>query len=424
VGQLADKDAKTRAEAARALEEVGPPALKALDEIASHPDAGLRERAHEIRDRIAVADALLPRRFSLKCKDATVAEACRALTEQSGMQVVYAPKPDPDRAPPKTISLELDNVTFLEALDRLCQSAGLRIGFFGTPPWWRLTDGKPDPAAMIAYAGPLRLRASRIELLRTIDFQEKPVPSELLRLYLWMEGSANPAVLGWARPRAAEARDDTGRSLVLDLSAPAGTFNPIGAVTSASILLQPPAERGGTLKHLKIVIPVELMVRPQELGMVPSIVKAGGKAFWGEGGFRCKVLSAQRYGTNSLDVQLAILARENQSLDLRDVALRLSDDKGGEQVWFNSLTNPPLLTIREAEPEDLLWWSGAAQDSFPSPLPGAALALGTKLNRRQITVTARFTLPQALSGSAKLTLFRFERLRTELPFEFHDLPLP
>ena len=62
VKQLADKDAKTRTEAAQALEEVGPPALKVLDEAANHPDAAVRQRVKQVQDRIAVAEAVAPRR--------------------------------------------------------------------------------------------------------------------------------------------------------------------------------------------------------------------------------------------------------------------------------------------------------------------------------------------------------------------------
>jgi hypothetical protein len=45
-------------------------------------------------------------------------------------------------------------------------------------------------------------------------------------------------------------------------------------------------------------------------------------------------------------------------------------------------------------------------------------------NRRQWAGFAQFSTLEPIGSMAKLTLFRFDRLRTELPFEFRDLPLP
>jgi hypothetical protein len=112
-------------------------------------------------------------------------------------------------------------------------------------------------------------------------------------------------------------------------------------------------------------------------------------------------------------------------LDPRDLDLRLTDAKGREHRTAFLTTNSVARGVRELEAADLLWLSGPSQGAFPAALPWAALAQASRpLNRRQWTGWAQFSLPERLAAPARLTLSRFERLRTELPFEFRDLPLP
>jgi hypothetical protein len=101
-------------------------------------------------------------------------------------------------------------------------------------------------------------------------------------------------------------------------------------------------------------------------------------------------------------------------------------DRHGRVVQTTILTlNPSLQNVRELEAEDLLWLSGAPQGGFPAQLPWAALAPNARnLTRRTWSGFVQFSTPEALDSPAQLTLFRFEGRRTELPFEFRDLPLP
>jgi WD40 repeat protein/tRNA A-37 threonylcarbamoyl transferase component Bud32 len=426
--QLADNDAKTRTEAARALEEAGPPALKLLDEAAGHADAAVRERVSQVRDRIAVAEALSPRRFSLKLKDVPVADAIKALADKAGVRLNYI-RPLSVADPPKPVSLDLDGVPFLEALDRLCRAAGLSQ-FSSRPDVWTLRPGTPVPRELLAYAGPLRLQATSVEFQRLLGLQGKQQPSERLWLRLLQKSETRGAVLSQGRPRVVEARDDARRSLLLD---PAGAakpardlFNPIGYnLSSLTVMLQAPPVRGGILKHLKLALPVEVRARPQDVLTVTDFANAGGKTFFGDEGIRLKVQAVNMFGPNSAMIQFAVTAPEGRSLDPNGLGLRLTDAKGGEHPATSFNLNLFNQNVREPEAEDFLWLSGSPQGALLTRLPWAALAQGPRrLNRRQWTGFAQFVTPGPISSPSKLTLFRFERLRTELSFEFHDLPLP
>jgi len=428
VKQLADKDAKTQAEAAHALEEVGPPALKALDEAAKHPDAAVRRHVKQVQDRIAVAEAVAPRRISLKWKDVPIADALKALGKQAGMQLVYVPKPPPDGSPPKTITLELDGVTFLEALDRLCQTAGLNF-VPNTSRQWRLFDGKPSPREMAAFSGPVHLLATNLQFNRSLALQGQEQASESLNLQLLLASEVRAALLAYGQPRVVEARDDAGRSLLPDPQVPAPPagdfFGPLGFNPRRTVLLQPPPVRGGTLKHLKLVLPVEVLARQQDVLTVADFAKAVGKTFAGDDGVRLKVQFVNGLGTNWVNVQFAVSAPEGPPLDPNKLGMRLLDAKGAEHPASNFNINTFARPFRRPEAEDILWLSGSPQGGFPALVPWAALAQDhLNLKRRQWTGWANFSTQEPIIAPAKLTLFHFERLRTELPFEFRDLPLP
>jgi WD40 repeat protein len=435
VKQLADTEAKTRTEAAQALEEAGPPALKVLDKAAGHPDAAVRQRVQQVRDRIAVAEAVAPRRFSLAFQNTPLAEAITALADKAGVRLNYNPSPSAvgsirQRLAPKTVTLTLDGVPFLEALDRLCQAADL-VPFSSGPGSWTLQDGRPVPRELLAYAGPIRFQAGNMEFQRWLALQEKNQSQDQLRLHLSL--TSEPRNAGWtfAQPRAVEARDDAGRSLLPDpqtANQQNGVFFPPVGVgyNNAMVLLQPPPVRGGTLKHLKIVLPVQIVARREDVLTVTDLAKAGGKTLFGGEGIHLKIQSVSGLGNNGCNVQFAVSAPAGLSLDPNNLGLRLTDARGHDHPATNFFVNSfAAQTIREPEAEDLLWLSGPPQGAFLTSLPWAALARGSRnRDRRQWTGFAQFFSPEAVGQPLKLTLFRFERLRTELPFDFRDLPLP
>ncbi len=264
IKQLADPDAAKRSEAARALEEVGVPAMKVLEEAAGHTDAAVRQRVQQVRDRIAVAEALTPHRVGLTLKDVPVADAVKALAQQAGVGLLYFRK-DAD-GPPKTVTLELDGVPYLEALDRLCQIAGLSATPNGAEGWI-LRDGTSVSGELLAYAGPLRIQAANVEFTRRLELQEKNQSSEKLGVSLTVKSEARAAVLAVGRVRVLEASDDAGHSLLFDPQLKVLPDNDVfiptaqAQVATPAVLLQAPPVRGGKLQHLKLVLPVEIMAR-------------------------------------------------------------------------------------------------------------------------------------------------------------------
>jgi hypothetical protein len=428
VARLNDPDGKIRTEAATALEEVGPPALKALDEAATHRDMAVREQAKQVRDRIAVAEALNVHRCSLKLKEIPVADAVKTLADKSGFRLRYA-SPRFTFGQRKSVTLELDNVSFVEVMDRLCQAAGL-VAVPSGPDNWFLQEGKPPPHELISYAGPVRMQAVNVEYQTLLDLQGAKVTSEQLRLYLSLSSQARGSILSLGQPRAVEARDSTGRSLLADSQTPRPQNDffesmPWNFGTQRTVLLQPPPKRGGKLEKVKLVLPIEIKAAQQDVLTMTDLARAAGKTFFGKDGIRVKVRTAQINNPSYIQVLFDVLAPTGTSFDRNNLGIRLTDARGREHQasWFN--LNRIRRSVREAVPETMVWLSASGGPGFAAQLPWAALAPGS-LNgeRTRLSGNAQFFVQDGSVSAATITLFRFERLRSELAFEFRDVRLP
>jgi WD40 repeat protein len=424
IARLSDPDPRIRENAATALEEVGPPALKALDDAARHPDATVRERVKQVHDRIAVVQSLNPRRYSLKLTDVTVADAVATLAAKTGVRLEYVEPPAAGDLP-KKISLELKGVPFLEALDRLCQTAGMSSSRRGASIWV-LQEGNPTPGGLLAYAGPLRMQAVSVGYQNPLDAPvQNNQPPERVRLQLLLTSEARSAVLGVGPLRVLEARDNTGRSLLPDSPGTDSVFRRMGSGTTLTLLLEPPPQRGGKLEQLKIALPVEITAGRRDVLTVPDLARAAGKTFYGSDGIRLKVQAVNLATPPFLSMTFTVSAPDGSPYGPSNLGVRLTEATGREHLTSSLLISRATRVVRAAGPEHLIWMSASGQVGFPAQLPWAALAPGP-LNgtRQEWSGSTQFVIQTRISSPVRLTLFRFDRLRTELPFEFHDLRLP
>jgi WD40 repeat protein len=417
---------QTRAAAARALEEVGPPALKALAQVARDPKGKAAQPARQIMDRIAIAQALAPTRIGLKLKNAPVAQAVEALAKQAGIPLHYRPQPRRFDAPVKKITLALDGVSFWEALDRLCQNAGLvyQLSYGRNGNVLQLTEGKPVSRTRVAYLGPLRLQAESLTYQRSLGLGTKGALSETLNLTLSQIGEPANALGSTFAPRVVEARDAAGQSLPIPSPLRPGFITPSrpGLWNFLHQLSLPvPSQRGGRLKDLKGVLPVQVLVRRQDLVTTTALARARGKTFHGTSGIRLTIQNVQdQFGQFFADV--TITGPANWAYDYNLQNFELVDAQGRRQRslghWLNQQPG------REVRPNDLAGLGASPWVSFPANLPWSALACMEWRGSRQWTGRVYFASSSAPAPAAKLVFFSFQRLQTELPFEFHDLPLP
>jgi hypothetical protein len=220
-----------------------------------------------------------------------------------------------------------------------------------------------------------------------------------------------------------EASDENGRSLV---AAPPGQrffylndgINP----TSLPLSLKAPDHRGGTLRLLKGFLPVEVIARPRELVTVPDVNKAQGKSYRGGEGHQLHIESVRSANSFwNLDVRLS--GPPGWQYDPNTYGLELIDAHD-RVIRFRYAQFQPFQRQRP-QPEDLAWLTAAPLAPSLLQVPWTALAqLRVGGQRMEWRGWVQQYSRQKLDAPVRLRLYRFERLKGELPFEFHDLPLP
>jgi WD40 repeat protein len=420
VDGLTSADAKVRGESARALTEVGPPARGALAAAARRGGEPAR-RAQAVLDQIDAAEALAPRRLRLKLEGGAVADAVQVLARQAPFELRYAPRPRPAGGPAKSVDLDLDGAPFWEALDRLCREAGLTCAASGRG--LILSEGPPTPARALAYSGPFRLQARWVTSHRAVDLSAAGLPP-------WAAGQLNLSVSLWAEPSAAlravgpprvtEALDGRGRSLAppVPASRPALTaWPPSPLPRDHSLRLEQPEQPGGTLKLLRVALPVEALVRRQDLGTVDLGKGPAGRSLPLPGGARLGIQDVRRQA-RGLEVWVTLTTTAAWPYDERRHNFELIDAQGRRHrpVFGDRLLPGPARP--ELRPDDLALLGGP-----PGSVPWGGLALRAARPHPWLTGRLLFRPEEGLE-KCKLVFFEATRLRAELPFEFRDLPLP
>jgi serine/threonine protein kinase/WD40 repeat protein len=417
---LSNGDAKIREEAASALAAVGPPVRKALAAAASDPDPAVQPRVKEVLDRITLSEALAPTLVHLKLENALTADAVEALARQTGVRLVYKAQARTKLPAPQAVTLELNGVPFWEALDRLCKAAGLG---YQSPDgqFLMLTEGNPGAPNAIAYAGPLRLQANNWNVSRSVNLRGDKGGSfqaSSLSVSSMTDPGASWLTLGILR--VIDAETDDGDSLLMEppssgfFGAPNSPLQP----TYGALQLKPPPRTGGTLKRIKGIVQLEVIARQHELVTAPELDKAEGKTFAGEDGLRLTVRKVSA-GVNQMTVQFTLVTGFDWKNDLGPFGLEWVDAHGRR---FRDFRYSQFPSVPRAGWNGHLAWFGAMPSAgVPAGLPWVALAVN---GRRQWDGMATFQLTEKADLTGTLILMRYQRLRTELPFEFHDLPLP
>jgi WD40 repeat protein/serine/threonine protein kinase len=420
VRQLLDNDAKVGAAAADALVEVGPPAIPALTAVTPRTS----EQARAVLDRIAAAEVLAATRVRLKLQNALPADAVRALSEQSRIPMNY--RPPAGGTPAKRIDLDLEDVGVWEALDRICEAADLGYSCLPSRAALQVDDNAPRPLAVRVYTGPFRLAVTGATYQRTLSLgNANPETRENLQLGLAVLTERNGGVLSLASVgRVTEARDPDGQPFDL-IAGPIPNYPPRGSEWVSSnglaLALKAPQRRDGRIKVLKGVFPMEIMVRRQDLVTVPDLAACVGRTFGGAQGHRLTVVSLQPAGT-FYRLGLRLTGPPGWRYFDHLYGVELADARGDTLAALN----PALVqsAARDPRAEDLAWLAASPQAPSLLGVPWPALALARPGRERLQWSGLVQVLSPAPFTPVQLRFFRFERLKVEVPFELHDVPLP
>ncbi|HMC63987.1 MAG TPA: HEAT repeat domain-containing protein, partial [Gemmataceae bacterium] len=155
IDQLGDRDFRVRETAGKALEKMGPAALPALRKARGHADLEVRRRVAQLTQAAERLALLTPQRVTLRISHKSLQEVFAEMSRQTGYKIHFV---NEGNGGPKTVySFDLADVTFWEALDRICATAGLVLAGHGE-------DGALQAFATDSYVphvhrvGPFRIK--------------------------------------------------------------------------------------------------------------------------------------------------------------------------------------------------------------------------------------------------------------------------
>jgi hypothetical protein len=460
IERLASTDFAEREAATRALDEMGAAALPDLRRAAAADDPEVRRRVGELAGRIErraeSARLLEPRRVRLVCKDTPVPEALADLTRQTGFAVELW---GDTKGGGRRLTLDTGPVSFWEALDRVCRTAGVSeptllpdgpsranqpvnpyaapgqayllnpyIGYGGINPYDPnprriiLVDGRP-PELPACYAGAVRVRSlpAHVPLpVLCLGAEERVLPLEV---------AAEPGVTweGVVSLRVTRAVDDRGRRLTQAMpfvGRPVPAAGAPGAVVhiAGSYIEPPPANdprhipvrlRAGPdpakrLTGLEGVVTAQVQTPPEDLLCVDNVLDAAGRTVHGPHGGWLKVVEVSRDAAGVVRVQgeVAPPPREEGPPD------GAGSVGPGRQVVF--LLPPagevPALELRDARGQPF----GRSEAARGQVAAGAG----------PVTFRLAFTPRAGQTGPAQLVYVGRRTVLVDVPFVLRDVPLP
>jgi len=459
LGRLGSGRAAEREEAAAQLVKRGRDALPALRGALKSGDPDLRERAAGLIETIDHELMLRPTLITLDYVDRPLGEVVGSIGEQAGVAIRLEPQGMPAEASGKVTLREPQPVPFWSALDRLCKAGELRydasaraqirgpvgMAFRGQGMVFSLVAGPPN-ASPTSDHGPFRVLVAQVYHSRAIVTDGNGVPGHLAMGMA--PGGMRPGPVG-PRPRGAAARPPAAvpePSLITDLffiNLQVSCEHRLRIVANRDIAVVKVAEavddRGQSLlKDAGEREPRDVAAR-RFLGPALIEVSLNGLKYPDQPGRRIKTLRGV--------VPVTVAARRSDPL-----VVALEPDNFEKPVRVDDLwvtvskpraeadTLPTTIDVAFSDRAERPFAPAGpgAPPSAPSRSPDFEIevidAQGRVLNAAPqpagVSQAGQVRLRMALANGkdvgppAQLRYYRLTEATTEVPFEFHDLPMP
>ncbi len=213
VRQLDANEASQRDAAEKALIALGADALDHLPQITPRTAAEVKERLGRIRKFLQSATAQSSAKESLVTLDGKMSleKALAALEKQTGNRVVGFEDRDVN------VEVNFDKVAYWSALDQILDQAGMTVNEYGGEVRALTIEARPAEmrarASEVAYAGPFRFEATRIESV--LDLRNPATNGLKLGLAVSWEPRLVPIGVT-QKIEQLEIKDDQGRTMAID----------------------------------------------------------------------------------------------------------------------------------------------------------------------------------------------------------------
>lgn len=351
VALLGSPDYRAREQAGRdllALGDRGLPSLKAALPTLTDPEAN--RRLQVIVAQLDAERLRRPRRVTLKVQNQKPKDILAEIAKQSG----YTIRCDGGNEPNVRLSFDFADLPFWEALDRVCDAAGLVIGEQGEDgSMAAYFNDTYNPH--VCYDGPFKVVATNFNSGRGLQLaglsRKQPTPRqpEYLSLNLSVQSEPKAPVVGIGNPTVTKAVDDRGASLLpvgdaapevhesLYLTTPSfRSFN-----TNFAVGLVRGDRSADTLKEIRGKVPVQLLADTRPELVVPDLLTVKKRRFTGRS-VELEVVSAD-FRNDLLTLELQFRRRAGDPDDytwLNTLAMRVEVlDAAGAKLRFNGVSN-------------------------------------------------------------------------------------
>jgi len=420
IEQLGHRDYRMRDLAEKRLHAEGQPALPYLRKAMGHKDAEVRRRAVRLVPALENALLFAPRRITLKVSNQPLNKLIEELSKASGYKVatqagaMFFPGVVPGVAPPKAkagkeklYSYAFVNEPFWDVIDRICRDGKLIVQNSWGDDTVRLypTTGH---APHTGRSGPFRYVASNFQLYRNVDLSttnpDGPTGGRSENLTFTFTIFAEPRLpfMSMGEVRVESAYDDLRNSMVLRSppNDPNGMWGRMGVryyggnykqmSMQATINLERRSEKATTLKRLKGVIPMTVLVQQKPITVADKILSAKG--------------TKKKIGDLEFNVQDVKKMPNNQV----QIQFSITNKAGNDYTWQNSIYN--RLELHDEKGNKFNIWGTRWGGSGP--------------NNVSMTLTYGNNGLAKAGTPTKFVFIHWETKQYDVAFDFRNVPLP
>ena len=185
--------------------------------------------------------------------------------------------------------------------------------------------------------------------------------------------------------------------------------------------MKAPQKRGGSLQCVRGVVPVEVAAEVRTLVAIDEFTKGSGKYYPIEGGGQMRFRMAQTVNRQTA-IEVHMPSNALWAYDSSEHRFELTYAKG--RRYYLLVQGYPMYG--QMRPADALLLMAGPPAAGLSAFPWPGIVLNRPPLGKQLGWIANltFTAPEGVGPPARLTLQRVRRMKVEVPFAFHDLPLP